>query len=200
MNTTKNMSVQQKIEAKRQELSRDTKGKFNKKRDPFLLFGEYPHGWSMIKDLILCFLLLNILIGQLKQIDLSQFYNNKTIIIVNEAKADTELVTDATEEVKAPQEAEFGQIGEFSGYTASELETDADPYTMASGRKVYPGAIACPNGYKFGDKIEIEGMGVYTCEDRMNIRYRDKQNFDVYFEDYDEAIKFGRKQLEFKRI
>lgn len=194
------MNVQQKIAQKRQELSRDNKGKFNKKHDPFLLWGEYPHGWEMIKDLILCFLLLNILIGQIKQIDLNQIMPSRTLVIVNEAKAQEKEVSNVVEQVKTQQSAEFSQIGEFSGYTASIAETDSDPYTMASGRKVYSGAIACPNGYKFGDKIEIENVGIYTCEDRMNARYRDKQNFDIYFDSYDEAIKFGRKQIKFKKL
>lgn len=200
MNNNKKMNLQQKIAKERQKLSRDKNGKFNKKRDPFLLWGEYPHGWEMIKDLILCFLLLNILIGQIKQIDISQFTGSRTVIIVNEAKAKEKEVSNVLEIEKTPQIAEFGEIGEFSGYTASKDETDDNPTLMASGKKVYIGSIACPNGYEFGDKIKIENMGIYTCEDRMNARYRDKQNFDIYFESYDEAIKFGRKELKFKKI
>lgn len=92
------------------------------------------------------------------------------------------------------------KAGEFSAYTASVAETDASPSIMASGRTVYVGAIACPPMYQFGDKIEVEGFGVYTCEDRMNIRYRNTNNFDIFFASYSEAIQFGRKVLKFRAI
>lgn len=50
---------------------------------------------------------------------------------------------------------------------------------------------------KLGDRIYIEGMGKYICEDTGYFTDEDfKQdywNVDVYIEDYDEAVKFGRK-------
>jgi 3D (Asp-Asp-Asp) domain-containing protein len=90
------------------------------------------------------------------------------------------------------------QEGEFTAYSSGDGFTPSE--TMASGKRVYEGAIACPNEYKFGDKIEIEGMGTYTCEDRMAKRYRDKKNFDIYLSDISRAQKFGRQKLNFKII
>jgi len=92
------------------------------------------------------------------------------------------------------------EIGEISAYNAEENQTDGDPTIMASGKKVYEGAIACPSRFAFGDKIEIEGLGIYICEDRMNARYRHTNNFDIFMWDHNEAINFGRKELSFNKI
>jgi len=92
------------------------------------------------------------------------------------------------------------ELGEFSAYNALQDQTDGNPTVMASGKKVYEGAIACPAMYDFGDKIEIEGLGIYTCEDRMAERYRYTNHFDLFMWDYSDAISFGRKELAFKKI
>ena len=97
-------------------------------------------------------------------------------------------------------ETSFEEIGEFSAYNAEVNQTDSSPTIMASGKKVYDGAIACPARYEFGTKIEIDGMGIYICEDRMNERYRYTNHFDLFMWNYDEAIKFGRKELSFNQI
>ena len=83
---------------------------------------------------------------------------------------------------------------EVSAYTASADETDSRPWEMASGRTVYIGAIACPARIPFGAKVLI-GDETYTCEDRMNGRYRDSNHFDILVETKAEAFKFGRQNL-----
>lgn len=55
-------------------------------------------------------------------------------------------------------------------YNAEVAQTDADPFTMASGKRVYEGAIAS-NCHKIGTKIQIRDLGEFTVEDRMNSRY-----------------------------
>jgi len=70
---------------------------------------------------------------------------------------------------------------------------------MASGKKVYPGAAACPEFLEFGTKVEIEGK-IYTCEDRMHKRYRDKWYFDIWMPEKAYAYEFGRQLLEVKII
>lgn len=87
---------------------------------------------------------------------------------------------------------------EVSAYNAMESQTDSDPFTMASGKKVYDGAIACPRHIELGKKIELEGLGVFICEDRMNVRYLN--NIDIFMWDYDEAINFGRQDIRFKIV
>jgi len=81
---------------------------------------------------------------------------------------------------------------EISGYSAELSQTDSDPETMASGKKVYLGAIACPRRYPFGTKIEIRD-NTYTCEDRMALKNDGK--FDILFSTRAEAIQFGRRTL-----
>ena len=85
--------------------------------------------------------------------------------------------------------------GIFTAYNAEVGQTDSDPTTMASGKKVYDGAIA-NNCLPFGTKIQLNGK-TYTVDDKMNSRY-DCNHFDIYMESYDEAIKFGKQELRYK--
>lgn len=103
-----------------------------------------------------------------------------------------------TVEAKQVEPVEEWKQAEVTAYTASVDETDASPLIMASGKMVYIGAIACPRSIALGEKIEIKGLGVYTCEDRMNIRYTN--NFDVFMTTKAEALKFGRQQMKYKII
>lgn len=81
---------------------------------------------------------------------------------------------------------------ELTAYTPSIEETWGDPYTMASGIKVFDGAIACPSNYKFGTIIHFENMGVFQCWDRGGAIKNDR--FDVFMWDKKQAIEFGRKK------
>lgn len=143
------------------------------------------------------------LIDDLKNYD----FDNKIVVVnsvgiplVEEVMATEVLDTpegDVSYEAFPPEGIKL--TGIFSAYSADESQTDSDPLTMASGKKVYQGAIACPSKYEFGTKIVVNGRE-YTCEDRMNARYRDKEYFDILMSSYEEAIQFGRKQLEFHVI
>lgn len=90
-------------------------------------------------------------------------------------------------------------IVEITKYTPREAETDQDPHIMASGKKVYEGAIACPEGLDFGTKLEYDGK-IYICEDRMAKRHRDKNKFDIFTFDLAEALDFGTKVAVVKLI
>jgi 3D (Asp-Asp-Asp) domain-containing protein len=94
----------------------------------------------------------------------------------------------------------FDKEGEFTAYNPVESQTDSDPLIMASNKEVYDGAIACPSYYEFGTEIEIEGLGTFTCEDRMALRYRHKENFDIVLADYEDAINFGRQNLKYRVV
>ena len=85
-------------------------------------------------------------------------------------------------------------LGTITAYTSNQNETDSRPREMASGKEVYDGAIACPSKLKFGHKVVVNGKE-YTCEDRMNKRYRDGNNFDVWVPDLDVALEFGVRRL-----
>lgn len=89
------------------------------------------------------------------------------------------------------------KIAEFSAYNAEEAQTDSDPFTMASGKKVYEGAVA-NNCLPFGTKIKVNGK-IKIVEDRMNERY-DCDHFDIFMQNHDEAVSFGRKMLSYEII
>ena len=192
-----NMSVMDKIAAERRKVleqqERKKNGKFGKKkRDSFLLWGEYPSGWQMIKDSILCIMLMGALIGKVKQIDIAELMAPKTITFVQQntiapAQAKEEVVAEKKEEVK-------GKVGEFSAYSSEVAQTDSDPFTMASGKRVYDGAIA-NNCLAFGTKVKVNGK-VKVVEDRMNSRYG-CDHFDIWIAETNDALAFGRKNIEY---
>ena len=39
---------------------------------------------------------------------------------------------------------------------------------------------------------------IYHCNDRMNKRYRELNNFDIWTDNKKEALEFGRQKLEIK--
>jgi hypothetical protein len=80
----------------------------------------------------------------------------------------------------------------ITGYTSEIGQTDDRPLEMANGHEVFDGAMACPSKYEFGTKIEYDGK-IYVCADRMNKRYRDKNYFDIWFLDKQDALSFGVK-------
>ena len=88
-------------------------------------------------------------------------------------------------------------LGNVSCYTADVAQTDDTPDIMANGQKVFVGAIA-NNYYSFGTQVEILGRR-YIVSDRMAKRYW-KNDWDIYFQDYNECINFGRRKLIIKII
>lgn len=85
-------------------------------------------------------------------------------------------------------------VAEVTQYTSSVEETDDTPNLTASGEITGPGTIACPSRFKFGTIIQIEKR-FYTCNDRMNKRYRNSDHFDIWTEKREDALKFGRRKL-----
>ena len=82
-----------------------------------------------------------------------------------------------------------------TAYSSTPWETDGDPHITASGKIVRDGIVA-NNLLPFGTKIkipEIFGDKIFVVEDRMSWEKRNYQ-FDVWFEDYFEALKFGAKK------
>jgi len=69
----------------------------------------------------------------------------------------------------------------------------------ASGKEVKRGMVAC-NIVPFGTKLEIEGKK-YVVEDRGSKKYFDKQKrIDIYFETHEEAVRFGVRHAEVRRV
>jgi 3D (Asp-Asp-Asp) domain-containing protein len=86
-------------------------------------------------------------------------------------------------------------MGTIFAYNSEPEQTNGDPFIMASGNRVYDGAIA-NNCLKFGTQIEIEGK-IYTVEDRLASRY-DCTYYDIWMENYDDARRWGVRNLEIK--
>jgi len=81
-----------------------------------------------------------------------------------------------------------------SAYTAAADECGKSDGITASGKKVAEGrTLACPLGYVFGTKIEIDGMGTYVCEDRGGAIKGN--HFDIYMQTKKKAFSFGRRNL-----
>jgi len=84
-------------------------------------------------------------------------------------------------------------------YNSLPEQTDEDPTITASGKIAYEGSIACPSRYAFGTRVEYAGK-FYTCEDRMNKRYRDGNYFDIWMAESVDAVNFGVKKNETIKI
>lgn len=86
----------------------------------------------------------------------------------------------------------LSQTGKASWYEITGYCLNQQP--MASGKKVYKGAIACPGFLKLGTRVEIKGQE-YICEDRMALKYRDGNYIDIWFENCQEALNWGRRKM-----
>ena len=75
-----------------------------------------------------------------------------------------------TDVICGAEAAELPKEAFATVYNAEEAQTDADPFTMANGKRVREGIVAS-NCYPFGTVVEVEGMGIFEVEDRMNSRY-----------------------------
>ena len=91
------------------------------------------------------------------------------------------------------------RLVDCTAYTAYPTETDSDPLITASMTKVRPGIIAVSRdlfdqGYVFGRKVYIHGLGIYTIADLMNKKHINR--IDVFHGTKKEAREFGIKQVK----
>lgn len=102
-------------------------------------------------------------------------------------------------QIKIEQPVSF--VAEITAYTAG-FESCGKPPThpaygiTANGNKVRKGIIAADTSVlPFGTKVYIDGLGEFVVDDTgSDIK---GNRIDIYFDNLDEAIKFGR---QFKRI
>jgi 3D (Asp-Asp-Asp) domain-containing protein len=86
-----------------------------------------------------------------------------------------------------------------TAYTPTTEECDEDPHVAASMRKVKPGTIAVSRdlfdeGWVFGRKVRIEGLGIYEINDLMNAKYEER--IDVFMWSRANARRFGKRQVK----
>ena len=80
-----------------------------------------------------------------------------------------------------------------TAYTASYEECGKTDGITSSGTKAAEGRTVACDFLKFGTQIVILGQ-TYTVEDRIGEGHPSK--LDVFMESKEEALKFGRRQLE----
>lgn len=113
-----------------------------------------------------------------------------------ETQSVTYYNTPLVQKVEAKQvEAKEWKQATFTAYSAGDGFTPSN--TMASGKKVYLGAVACPRSMALGTVIEVQGKK-YTCEDRKAKRFDGE--FDIYMETKAEALQFGRVTLDYNIV
>jgi len=83
--------------------------------------------------------------------------------------------------------------------TTAYSEYDSCHYAgckMASGKRAYIGAVACPRKWKLGTKVKINGI-IYTCEDRYNKNLGDRIDIFQGYGDlaYNQAKQYGKQNL-----
>lgn len=99
--------------------------------------------------------------------------------------------------VSIEEKIDTNKRGFYAKVTAySEVDSCHYPNcTMASNKRAYVGAIACPRSIKLGTKVNIEGLGDYTCEDRTAEKYDGR--FDIFMgykeEAHIKALAFGKQ-------
>jgi 3D (Asp-Asp-Asp) domain-containing protein len=121
---------------------------------------------------------------------------NNTIAELKSKKVTTSRSTSETREVATTDKWIWANVsaycaciqccGKTNGITASGTQATANR------------TIAASSAYPFGTKIEIEGMGIYTVEDRGGAITGNK--IDIYFDSHQEALQFGRRNLQIKVV
>ncbi len=86
-----------------------------------------------------------------------------------------------------------------TAYNPTTSQCDSDPLIAASMRKVRLGTIAVSRdlfdqGWVFGRKVRIEGIGIFEVNDLMNKRFT--QRVDIFMWDEDQARQFGKKNIK----
>lgn len=66
---------------------------------------------------------------------------------------------------------------------------------MANTQKVHSHSVACPAYLPFNTKVIINKKAYY-CHDRMDLKYRNGNFFDVWYPNCDDALNFGRQKLK----
>ncbi|MBI9078563.1 MAG: 3D domain-containing protein [Pseudodesulfovibrio sp.] len=86
-----------------------------------------------------------------------------------------------------------------TAYNPTTSQCDEDPLIAASMRRVRAGTIAVSRdlfnqGWVFGRKVRIEGLGIFEINDLMNKRFN--QRIDIFMWDENQARQFGKKNIK----
>jgi len=78
-------------------------------------------------------------------------------------------------------------------YSSAVNQTDADPFTTATGEQAAAGTVAA-NWLPFGATVRI-GARTYTVQDRMNPRYDNKYVIDIWQPSAEAAVAWGVRRV-----
>ncbi|MBD3861382.1 3D domain-containing protein [Bacillus sp. 28A-2] len=98
---------------------------------------------------------------------------------------------------KAPKLAQTYEVTAYTNGAESTGKSAGDPDygVTASGARTKTGrTIACPPSMAFGTRLNIEGIGFRTCEDRGGAIT--EGHIDLYVAGVSEAQAFGRQRLK----
>ncbi len=134
--------------------------------------------------------------NNLEQVRISKLEKKKTVTTRGNSSSRSSAVKTTTTEVATTEKWIWANV---SAYCACAKCCGKTNGITASGAKAKANhTIAAPSTYKFGTKIEIAGMGVYTVEDRGGAIKGNK--IDIYFNSHAEALKFGRRNLKIRVV
>lgn len=95
-----------------------------------------------------------------------------------------------------------------TGYSSTPDQTDDSPFTTAMNTTVHPGVLALSRDllreftpgapFRFGDIVELEGLGVFSVEDTMNPRYTKRA--DIWFQSREAATRWGNRTLHLSQL
>ena len=94
----------------------------------------------------------------------------------------------------------YDKSATFTGYNAVKEQTDSTPCQTSSGYEICAEGplprIVASNVYRFGTILDVEGYGQYEVQDRTSDKYGTR--IDMLFKTYEEAIRFGKKELKYR--
>ena len=120
---------------------------------------------------------------------------------------ETPVVTQATPEVEEVPTIEFVDLGNYTitAYCGCEIccgQWSSVPVIGAGGVELIEG-VHCASPLPLGTIVEVGDLGFYEVQDRtanwIAEKYGDKV-IDIYFENHEDAIKFGKKTAIVKKM
>ena len=120
------------------------------------------------------------------------------------------IVTQATPEVEEPEEVatiEFVDLGNYTitAYCGCEIccgQWASVPVIGSGGVELIEG-VHCASPLPLGTIVEVGDLGFYEVQDRTAEWIADKYDqkvIDIYFENHEDAVQFGKKTANVKKM
>lgn len=153
---------------------------------------------------LLDFILLPVLAVLVVSMGWTLHLKNREIAVLEEKLVDSEYVAEArqfTASVPVTPGSASREVQQVTvtAYNPTTDQTDGDPLMAASMRKVRVGTVAVSRdlfdqGWVFGKKVRIEGLGIFEINDLMSSRFT--KRVDVFMWDEKEAQAFGKRRIK----